>query len=60
MRKSYEIRGRNPLIITDEFQGEHYKTLTFIVRNGYIAAPLSKTKVKELIKDLENWLEEEE
>ncbi|MGF2118467.1 hypothetical protein [Enterococcus casseliflavus] len=60
MRKTYEIRGRNPLRINDDDQGEHYKTLTFTVGYGYIAAPLSKPKVKELIKDLEKWLEEEE
>ncbi|MEQ7026338.1 hypothetical protein [Enterococcus gallinarum] len=59
MRKTYEIRGRNPLSINDDVQGEHYKTLTFTVGYGYIAAPLSKPKVKELIKDLEKWLEEE-
>ncbi|MCR1932620.1 hypothetical protein [Enterococcus gallinarum] len=59
MRKTYEIRGRNPLRINDDDHGEHYKTLTFTVGYGYISAPLSKPKVKELIKDLEKWLEEE-
>lgn len=59
MKKKYEIRGRNPLRITDDDQGEHYKTLSFTVGFGFIVAPLSKPKVKELIKDLEKWLEEE-
>ena len=58
MNKNYQIPGRNELVITDEHQGENYKTLTFGVRTGYIAAPLSKPKVKELIKDLQEWLEE--
>nr|DAH64281.1 MAG TPA: hypothetical protein [Caudoviricetes sp.] len=35
MRKTYEIRGRNPLRINDDAQGEHYKTLTFTVGYGY-------------------------
>jgi hypothetical protein len=59
MKKTYGIRGRNSLRITDEFQGECYKTLTFNVGYGYFSAPLSKPKIKELIKDLEKWLEEE-
>lgn len=57
MRKSYEVRGRNPLVIDDRFQGERFKTITFSVRGELLAAPLSKPKVKELIKDLEKWLE---
>lgn len=56
MRKTYEIRGRNSLTIDDSHQGERYKTITF----SGLTAPLSKPKVKELIQDLQKWLEEEE
>lgn len=58
MKKTYNICGKNPLIISDDFQGEHYKTLDFTIGYGNIIAPLSKPKVQQLIKDLEKWLEE--
>lgn len=30
MRKSYEVRGRNPLVVDDRFQGERLKILPFL------------------------------
>lgn len=59
MRKSYKVRGRNPLVIEDEYQSERFKTISFSVRGELLSAPLSKSRVRELIKDLEKWLEED-
>ncbi len=59
MRKEYKLPGRNELIIDDRSQNERYKTITFEIRDNFIAAPLSKPKVKELVKDLQKWLKED-
>ena len=58
MKKRYSIPGKNYLEIDDSHQGSHFKTLSFNIRGEFMVAPLSKPKVKQLIDDLEKWLEE--
>ncbi|MGM0217671.1 hypothetical protein [Enterococcus sp. AZ126] len=54
--KNYRIRGSNNLSILED---EEHKQICFQVKDDFYVAPLNRKLVKELIKDLEGWLEEE-
>lgn len=55
--KNYSIRGGNNLSILED---EEHKQICFQVKDDFCVAPLNRKLVKELIKDLEGWLEEDE